>query len=240
MGNVVSAGVGQAPARQAALKGGLADHVARADHQQGVRLGPEGGDARAPGHPDRRHRDRGRRRHGVDEQRARTCCRASREGLRMGHGEVVDSMIHDGLWCAFENWHMGNAGETRRRRLQGVARGSRTPMPPRATQGGGRARRAASSRDEMLPVSIPQKKGDPLMFDRDESVRADTTAGDAARAEAGVQEGRHGDRRQRAAGQRRRRGAGRDVGRARASSSASRRWRASSRRRPAAWRRRCC
>ena len=68
MGNVVSAGAGQAPARQAAIRGGLGDHVAASDHQQGVRVGPQGGDARLAGHRDRGHRRRGGRGHGVDEQ----------------------------------------------------------------------------------------------------------------------------------------------------------------------------
>ena len=80
MGNVVQAGIGQNPARQAALNGGLPDHVARADDQQGLRLGTEGGDARRAGHRHRRHRHRGRRRHGVDEQLRRTCCRACAKG----------------------------------------------------------------------------------------------------------------------------------------------------------------
>ena len=94
----------------------------------------------------------------------------------MGHGQVVDSMIHDGLWCPFENWHMGNAGETRRR-VYKVSREQQDAIrrrePPARGRGPGET---AQFKDEILPVSIPQKKGDPLVFDRDESVRADTTA----------------------------------------------------------------
>ena len=84
-------------------------------------------------------------------------------------------MIHDGLWCPFEGWHMGNAGETVADTLQGAARaagrvGGRESSPRRRG-----ARLPASSRTRSCRSRIPQKKGDPLIFDRDESVRADTT-----------------------------------------------------------------
>src|SRR4029450_4458753 len=110
MGNVVSAGLGQNPARQAALKGGLPDHVAALTvnkvcgsglkavmlADQAIRVGDidvaiAGGMesmSNCPSLPPR-----------------------VRDGLRMGNGEIVDSMINDGLWCAFEMCHMGNAGE---------------------------------------------------------------------------------------------------------------------------------
>ena len=111
MGNVVSAGAGQAPARQAALKGGLADHVAALTinkvcgsglkavmlAQQGILTGDI--DIAVAG--------------GMESMsNAPYLLPTRREGLRMGHAQMVDSMIHDGLWCPFENWHMGNAGET--------------------------------------------------------------------------------------------------------------------------------
>ena len=70
MGYVLQAGVGQAPARQAALFAGLPDTRPLHHRQQGLRLGPEGGDRRRPGDRARRRRGRGRGRHGVDEQRA--------------------------------------------------------------------------------------------------------------------------------------------------------------------------
>src|SRR5215813_12002707 len=110
MGNVVTAGEGQNPARQAALRGGLSDRVAALTvnkvcgsglkavmlADQGIRTGDidvavAGGMESMSGCPYLLPR--------------------VREGLRMGHGEVVDSMINDGLWCAFEQCHMGNAGE---------------------------------------------------------------------------------------------------------------------------------
>ena len=85
-------------------------------------------------------------------------------------------MIHDGLWCAFDNCHMGISGRGRRRDVQRHARGAgrvrRREPPPKAA----RRPRRAWFKDEILPVSIPQKKGAPVVVDRDESIRADTTA----------------------------------------------------------------
>src|SRR5881296_2407643 len=110
MGNVVSAGLGQSPARQAALKGGLPDHVAALTinkvcgsglkavmlADQGIRVGDI--DVAVAG--------------GMESMsNCPYLLPRVREGLRMGNGEVIDSMIHDGLWCSFEQCHMGNAGE---------------------------------------------------------------------------------------------------------------------------------
>jgi acetyl-CoA C-acetyltransferase len=174
MGNVVSGGVGQAPARQAALKGGLADHVAALTvnkvcgsglkavmlAQQGIQTGDieiavAGGMESMSNCPHLLPR--------------------VREGLRMGNGQVIDSMIHDGLWCPFENWHMGNAGET----VADVYHVSRDEQDHYSAESHRRASAAQAScafAGEMLTVEIPQKKGAPVVFDRDESVRADTTA----------------------------------------------------------------
>src|SRR6185503_8692048 len=109
MGNVVSAGFGQAPARQAALRGGLGDHVAAltinkvcGSGLKAVMLAAQGiatGDieiAVAGGME--------------SMSNAPYLLPGAREGLRMGHGQVLDSMITDGLWCAFEQCHMGTAG----------------------------------------------------------------------------------------------------------------------------------
>src|ERR1700730_12203771 len=110
MGNVVAAGNGQNPARQAALNGGLADRVAALTinkvcgsglkavmlADQGIRVGDI--DIAVAG--------------GMESMsNCPYLLPRVREGLRMGHGAVVDSMISDGLWCAFEQCHMGNSGE---------------------------------------------------------------------------------------------------------------------------------
>jgi acetyl-CoA C-acetyltransferase len=174
MGNVVSAGAGQAPARQAALKGGLPDQVAALTinkvcgsglkavmlAQQGILTGDievavAGGMESMSGAPYLLPR--------------------VREGLRMGHAQVVDSMIHDGLWCPFENWHMGNAGETVAE-IYKVCRDEQDAYSVASHHKAAAAQASGAFKDEILPVSIAQKKGDPLVFDKDESVRAETTA----------------------------------------------------------------
>jgi acetyl-CoA C-acetyltransferase len=174
MGNVVSGGVGQAPARQAALKGGLPDHVGAltinkvcGSGLKAVMLAHQGiqtGDieiAVAGG------------------MESMSNCPyilpRVREGLRMGHGQVLDLMIHDGLWCPFENWHMGNAGETVAE-VYKVCRDEQDQYSVESHQKAAAAQKNGAFKDEILPVAIAQKKGDPLMFDKDESVRADTTA----------------------------------------------------------------
>jgi len=174
MGNVVSGGVGQAPARQAALKGGLADHVAALTinkvcgsglkavmlAQQGIQTGDI--DIAVAG--------------GMESMsNCPYIIPKVREGLRMGNGSVVDLMIHDGLWCPFENWHMGNAGETVAD-IYKVTRDQQDEYSADSHKKAAAAQAAGKFAAEILPVSIPQKKGDPLVFSTDESVRADTTA----------------------------------------------------------------
>src|SRR5213596_414696 len=109
MGNVVSAGLGQNPARQAALRGGLADHVAALTINKvcgsGLKAVMLAAQAVATG--DIEVAVAG----GMESMsNCPYLLPRVREGLRMGNGEILDSMIHDGLWCAFENVHMGNAG----------------------------------------------------------------------------------------------------------------------------------
>ena len=174
MGNVVSGGVGQAPARQAALKGGLADHVAALTinkvcgsglkavmlAQQGIQTGDI--DIAVAG--------------GMESMsNCPYIVPKVREGLRMGHGSVVDLMIHDGLWCPFENWHMGNAGETVAD-LYKVTRDQQDQYAADSHKKAAAAQAAGKFDAEILPVSIKQKKGDPLVFSTDESVRGETTA----------------------------------------------------------------
>ena len=111
MGNVVSAGLGQAPARQAALKGGLADHVAALTINKVCGSGLKAVMLAAQGIADRRHRHRGGRRHGVDEQRA---VPAAARARGPAHGSRPGDRLDDPRRpvVPFENWHMGNAGET--------------------------------------------------------------------------------------------------------------------------------
>ncbi|MEQ1727210.1 MAG: acetyl-CoA C-acyltransferase, partial [Vicinamibacterales bacterium] len=174
MGNVVSAGLGQNPARQAALHGGLADHVAAltvnkvcGSGLKAVMLAAQGiatGDieiAVAGG------------------MESMSNCPylmpKARNGARLGHAPIVDSMINDGLWCAFENYHMGNAGEVVAERFS-VSREEQDAYAVRSHRKAAVATADGAFTDEILPVSLPQRDGSVRLFDRDEAIRADTTA----------------------------------------------------------------
>jgi acetyl-CoA C-acetyltransferase len=174
MGNVVSGGVGQAPARQAALKGGLKDHVAALTINKVCGSGLK---AVMLAHQAIQTSDIDIAVAGGMESMSNCpyLLPRVREGLRMGHASMVDSMIHDGLWCPFEGWHMGNAGECVAECFK-VSRDEQDAWAVESHRRAAAAHTTGKFRDEILPVSIPQKKGDPLVFDRDESVRADTTA----------------------------------------------------------------
>jgi len=92
----------------------------------------------------------------------------------MGNAEILDSMITDGLWCAFENVHMGNAGEVVAEKYC-VARAEQDAYAASSHQKAARATADGAFREELLPIELPQRKGDPIVVDRDEAVRADTT-----------------------------------------------------------------
>jgi acetyl-CoA C-acetyltransferase len=161
MGNVVCAGLGQAPARQAALKGGLDFGVGAltinkvcGSGLKAVMLAAQG---IATGDIDIAVAG------GMESMsQCPYLLPRVREGLRMGDGTIIDSMIHDGLWDSFHNIHMGLTGE------HCYAAASHRKAAE--------ATRNGWFKDEILPISIPQKKGDPIVIDRDESIREDTTA----------------------------------------------------------------
>ena len=98
----------------------------------------------------------------------------AREGYRLGNGELVDSMINDGLWCAFENYHMGCTGEVVAEDIFDWTHEQdeyATNSHRKATA----AIKAGKFDDEIVPVEIPQKKGAAILFAEDETVREDTT-----------------------------------------------------------------
>jgi acetyl-CoA C-acetyltransferase len=97
-----------------------------------------------------------------------------REGLRMGNAQLLDSMILDGLWCAFEQCHMGNAAETVAE-LHAVSRAAQDEYAADSHRRAAAATDAGDFKDEIVAVPIPQKKGPPSLFDRDESIRSDTS-----------------------------------------------------------------
>jgi acetyl-CoA C-acetyltransferase len=173
MGNVLGAGLGQNPARQAALKGGLADHVAAVTinkvcgsglkavmlADQAIRVG-DIDIAVAGGMESMSH--------------APYLLPRMREGPRLGDDEIVDALIRDGLWCAFEQCHMGQAGE----RVAGgykVGRAAQDHYAACSHQKAAAATAQGLFKDEMLPVSIPQRGSAPKVVDADEGIRAGTT-----------------------------------------------------------------
>lgn len=99
----------------------------------------------------------------------------ARTGLRMGHSKVVDSMIEDGLWDAFNDIHMGITAENLAEKYQ-LSREQQDAFAAASQQKATEAIAAGRFIAEITPVSIPQRKGDPLIFDTDEQPRAGTTA----------------------------------------------------------------
>jgi len=173
MGNVVSAGTGQAPARQAALRGGLPPQVGAVTVNmvcgsglkavmlaaQGIATGDIG--IAVAG--------------GMESMSASPyLLTGARDGLRMGNGAAVDAMIHDGLWCAFENVHMGMAGERIATEF-GVSREAQDAWAAESHRRAADATAGGRFADEILPIAIPQRKGDPVVFSQDESIRPETS-----------------------------------------------------------------
>jgi acetyl-CoA C-acetyltransferase len=179
LGNVVSAGLGQNPARQAALHGGLNDRVAAmtinkvcGSGLKAVMLAAQG---IATGDIDIAVAG------GMESMsRAPYILPRVREGLRLGHGELMDLMVQDGLWCAFENCHMGVSGEVVAEQY-GIPREAQDAYAVESHRRAAAASDAGLFRDEILPVSIPQRKGPPVVMDRDEPIRSDTTIESLAR-----------------------------------------------------------
>src|SRR5262249_40698076 len=165
MGNVVTAGEGQNPARQAALNGGLREHVAAmtinkvcGSGLKAVMLAAQG---IAAGDIDIAVA-------GGMESMSNTpyVVQRLREGLRLGNGTLVDTMIHDGLWCAFEQCHMGMSGEHVADTWK-VTRADQDAYAAESHRKAAHATREGWFRDEIVSVEIPQKKGPPVAFDRD-------------------------------------------------------------------------
>lgn len=173
MGNVVSAGLGQNPARQAGLKGGLDPHVAAMTINKVCGSGLKAVALAAQA---------------IQTENAEIVVAGGMEsmsncpyllpqlrtGYRLGHGKVLDAMITDGLWDVYEDFHMGMTGELVAEKYQI----SRQRQDAYAVESHRRALDAIKScrfKDEVVPVAIPQKKGEPIQFSIDESPRADTS-----------------------------------------------------------------
>jgi acetyl-CoA C-acetyltransferase len=173
MGQVIQAGAGQITARQAAIGGGipkevpaitinkvclsglnavaLADQLIRAGEIEVAVAGGFESMSTAP-----------------------YLIPAARWGVRMGNAEIVDSMIYDGLWSTFTDKHMGESSDEVNAEL-GISREEQDAWAARSHRRAAEAWEQGRMRDETFAVEIPQRKGDPLIVDRDEGIRADTT-----------------------------------------------------------------
>jgi acetyl-CoA C-acetyltransferase len=173
MGNVVQAGLGQNPARQAALRGGLDPRVAAmtinkvcgsglkavALASQAVQLGESevvvaGGMESMSNCP--------------------YLLKGARSGFRLGNQEIFDSMITDGLWDVYENYHMGVTGELVAEKY-GITRQEQDQFALESHRKAVRAIKSCFFGAQIVPVEIPQKKGEPVIIKTDESPREDTS-----------------------------------------------------------------
>ena len=173
MGNVVSAGLGQNPARQAGLKGGLDPRVAALTINKVCGSGLKA--VALAAQAIQTHNAEILVAGGMESM---TNCPyllpQMRAGSRLGHAQALDSMITDGLWDAFENFHMGMTAELVAEKYNI----SRQRQDEYAVESHRRAIEAAQCgrfKEEIVPVSIPQKKGAAVEFRTDESPRADTS-----------------------------------------------------------------
>lgn len=173
MGCVLPAGLGQNPARQAALKGGLPNAVGAltinkvcgsglksvALAAQAIRAGDH--DCVVAG--------------GMENMsRSPHLVIGSRDGFRLGHAQLTDSMVHDGLWDHFNDIHMGITAEKVAAKYA-IAREAQDEFAVGSHKKAAAAAAAGAFKDEILAVELPQKKGPPLRFETDESVRPDTS-----------------------------------------------------------------
>lgn len=173
MGNVVQAGQGQAPARQAGIKAGIPSSVGattvnkicgsglKAVMLAAAMIGAGDGDIFVAG--------------GMESMNnGPYMLKNARFGYRLGDGSLVDGMVHDGLWCSFEDHHMGNSAEwiareydLKREELDDYAYHSHMKAIQAIDEG--------RFEDEIVPVEVPQRKGSTILFDTDEFPRRDTS-----------------------------------------------------------------
>ena len=173
MGCVLPAGLGQNPARQAALQGGLADSVAALTINMvcGSGLKAVALAAQAIGTGAAEIVVAG----GMESMsNAPYLLPQGRKGFRMGDATVVDSMVKDGLWCACEDFHMGMTGELVAEK-HGITREMQDAFALESHRRANAAWNEGRFAAEVMPVSVPGKKGAATIFERDESIRADAS-----------------------------------------------------------------
>lgn len=173
MGNVLQAGLGQNPARQAAIQAGLPETVPamtinkvcgsglKAVHLARQAIIAGDADIIVAG--------------GMENMsQSPFLMKNAREGYKMGDQKVIDSMISDGLWCAFNDYHMGVTAENLCERYS-ITREEQDVFSASSQEKAAAAIERGAFKEEIVPVEIPQRKGDPVIFDTDEYVKAGTT-----------------------------------------------------------------
>lgn len=179
MGCVVPAGQGQAPARQAAIRASVPAQVGAVTVNKVCGSGLKtvmmaaglikagDGEIYVAG--------------GMENMNlAPYLLQKARTGYRLGHGEILDSVVHDGLWCPFEDQHMGNAAEWIADRFD-VSREAQDKFALESHRKAMAAINDGRFKEEIVPVAVPQRRGEPLMFDTDECPRQDTSLEQLAR-----------------------------------------------------------
>lgn len=174
MGHVLQAGQGQITARQAAVKGGIGMDVPAVTINKVCPSGMAAiGLARQTlmlGEADMIVAG------GMESMTAAPyLLPGARQGLRMGNGVTVDSMIHDGLWCAFDDGHMGETSDAKNAEY-GISRQEQDEWAAMSHDRAVAAWKDGRFDDEVVGVEVPQRKGDPVMVEQDEGMRPGTTA----------------------------------------------------------------
>ena len=174
LGQVLTAGAGQNPARQAVIKAGLPNTVSAMTINKvcgsGLKAVMLAAQAIACGDADIIIA-------GGQENMSASAhvLPNSRDGFRMGNAALVDTMINDGLWDAFNNYHMGITAENVAKQY-GISREVQDAFALASQQKAIVAQDAGKFKDEIVAVSIPQRKGDPMVFDTDEYINRKTNA----------------------------------------------------------------
>lgn len=174
LGQVLTAGVGQNPARQATIKAGLPVSIPSMTINKvcGSGLKAVMLAAQSIGNGDAEVVIAGGQ---ENMSLAPHVLHGSRDGFRMGDAKMIDSMIVDGLWDVYNKYHMGITAENVARQY-GIDRAQQDAFALASQQKAAAAQDAGKFRDEIVPVLIPQRKGDPIAFDTDEFVNRKTSA----------------------------------------------------------------
>src|ERR1700676_5346039 len=175
MGKVISAGLGQNPPRQAALFGGLSDCVSALTINKvcgsGLKAVALGQQAIQTGNSQFVVAG------GMESMtNAPYLLQTARRGFRLGDQKVVDSMVHDGLWDIFNDYHMGNTAENVAEKYK-ISREEQDEYALNSHRKAVSAMNECRFKDQIVPVELPSKKkgGPPVLFSKDESPRADST-----------------------------------------------------------------